>query len=309
MAIHAKRLSPGAWDALLESLAVFYWYRRDFEGFLRGELADYPELLVRLNFEEPKRQVATALITSLRRNEAKYQTVAIELLIRLSEFDPSFPHLARLEDGSAKVSAAKSAHRQVLQAVGQHSALAKERDRIREEAQQRDAASALRRTHEQLLSQLKTDFMEMYGMEDHHARGKCLEGFLNRLFALVDLFPRAAYNIEHEQIDGAFTFQTDDYLLEARWWADPLQPKELNDFKAKIESKAKNVLGLMVAINGFTPGAIEKHSHGTPLVLMDGADLFAVLDDRISLAEVMERKRRHAAETGKPMLPVSQMLG
>jgi hypothetical protein len=306
---HAKRLSPSAWDALLEALSVFYWYRRDFEGFLRGELANHPELLIRLNFEEPKRQVATTLVTSMRGNEAKYRDVAIDLLVRLSEFDPGFAHLARLDEGTAKVAVAKSAHEQVLEVIGQHSAQAKERDRVREEAQRREAASVLRRTHKEVLSQLKAELMEMYGMGDHHARGKCLERLLNRLFALIDLYPKAAYSTEHEQIDGSFTFQTDDYLLEARWWRDSLQPKELNDFRVKIESKAKNVLGLMVAINGFTRGAIEKHSHSTPLVLMDGADLFAVLDDRINLVEVLERKRRHAAETGIPMLPVSQMLG
>lgn len=305
----AKRLSPAAWDALLEALAVFYWFRRDFEGFLRGELAAYPELLARLDFELPKRQVATALVTTMRSNEVKYQPVAIDLLVRLSEFDSGFGHLARLEEGTPKVAAAKAAHDQLLHVVGQYSEQAKEREQIREEAQRREAEEALHRTHIQVLNELKSEFLEMHAMGDHHARGKRLELLLNRLFELFDLYPRGAYSIEYEQIDGAFTFQTDDYLLEAKWWDEPLQPKHLNDFKVKIEAKAKHVLGLIVAINGFTSGAVEKHSHGTPLVLMDGADLFAILDDRIGLVEVLERKRRHAAETGIPMLPVNQMLG
>ena len=75
-----------------------------------------------------------------------------------------------------------------------------------------------------------------------------------------------------------------------------------------MESKAKHVLGLRVAVGGFTPGAIELHSRGTPLILMDGADLFPILDSRIGLTEVLDRKRRHAAETGSPMLHVKDML-
>lgn len=91
-------------------------------------------------------------------------------------------------------------------------------------------------------------------------------------------------------------------MLEARWWAKPLGPKELNDFKGKVDGKARNTLGLMVAVNGFTEGAILKHSQSqTPLVLMDGQDLMPVLEGRVGLDEVLHRKRRHAAETGSPM--------
>jgi hypothetical protein len=52
-------------------------------------------------------------------------------------------------------------------------------------------------------------------MRDPHARGRALETFLNELFRLFDLDPQAAYSLEREQIDGAFSFDTDDYVLEA----------------------------------------------------------------------------------------------
>lgn len=305
----SKRLSPAAWDALLEALAVFYWFRSDFEMFVRSELAATPELLAPLSFSESKRIVATDLVKAMRKQEARYQDLAIDLLMRLSQFDRSFPKLTRLEDGALKVAAAQAALDEVQKVVAVHSKQAEAREQVRAEATRDTEARDLRRTHDELLNALKERFTEMWSMTDHQTRGRQFEGLLNELFALVDLRPRASYSLESEQIDGAFTFQTDDYLLEARWWDRPLQPKELNDFTMKIQAKAKNVLGLMVAVGGFTPGAIEKHSHGTPLVLMDGTDLFAVLDGRISFAEMLERKRRHAAETGSPMLSVSEMMG
>ena len=53
------------------------------------------------------------------------------------------------------------------------------------------------------------------------------------------------------------------------------------------------------SVSGFTDGAIAKHSQPqTPLILMDGTDLFPILEGRIGLDEVLERKRRHAVETG-----------
>lgn len=305
----SKRLTPAAWDALLEALAVFYWYKPDFERLLRSELSESPELLAPLVFSQSKRQVATALVTRMRRQEAKYQGVAIDLLVRLSEFDPEFPRLTHLDDGADKVATARAALAEVVKVISAYSEQAKARERVREESAREAADRELRRSHDEMLTRLRDEFTRLYALEDHQARGHQFEILLNELFALVDLQPRAAYNLASEQIDGAFTFQTDDYLLEARWWKEPLQPRELNDFKAKIEGKAKNVLGLMVAVNGFTAGAIEKHSHGTALILMDGTDLFAVLDGRIGLDEVLERKRRYAAETGCPMLPVRDMLG
>lgn len=102
-----------------------------------------------------------------------------------------------------------------------------------------------------------------------------------------------------------FTFRTDDQLLEARWWKENIQPKELNDFKAKVDGEARNTLGLRIAVSGFTPGAIEEHSSAqSPLILIDGVDLMPVLEGRISLDEVLERKRRHAAETGNVLFRV-----
>ncbi|NED89510.1 hypothetical protein G3I76_56735 [Streptomyces sp. SID11233] len=49
----------------------------------------------------------------------------------------------------------------------------------------------------------------MHSATDKHQRGTDFEGFINELFALYDLEPRAAYIMEHEQIDGAFAFDTD----------------------------------------------------------------------------------------------------
>lgn len=304
----SKRLSQAAWDALSEALAVFYWYRGDFEAFLRGELTDAPELLARLNFTLTKREVSTDIVAFLRRNEDRYQPLAIDLLVHLGEFDLRFPRLARLDDGGAKVAKAQAALEDVRAVVAAYGELAAAREQVRAEAQRQRHDEEQRRVREGALATLRVRFLDLQTMENAHERGRQLEGLLNELFDLHELYPRAAYSLEHEQIDGAFTFQTDDYLLEAKWWKTPLQPKHLNEFKAKVESKAKHVLGLLVAVGGFTDGAIKTHSQGTPLILMDGADLYAVLDGRISLLEVLERKRRHAAETGSPMLPVSRMV-
>lgn len=307
--MRTKRLTEPAWDALYEALAVFYWRKRDLEGFVRGHLRDYPELLAPLDFTGYKRSVAADLVGLLRRDEGRYQGLAIDLLVALSKFDERFPRLAREEDGAQLVRTAQGALADVRKMVDVYSAEAEARAKARADIDAEAERSASRRGHRDALARLRDRFMELHGGTlSPQQRGVNFERLLNELFGLFDLEPRASYTLESEQIDGAFTFRTDDYLLEARWWKGPVQPKDLRDFEGKIRRKAANVLGLMISVNGFTEGSRNWKAEGTPLILMDGTDLFAVLDDRIELPELLERKRRHAAETGEPWLPLAQVL-
>lgn len=305
----ARRLSDSAWDAILDAVAVFYWYKPDQERFLRSALRDQPEILGQLTFGSTKREVASELVSALQTNEEKYQIVALELIERLAGFDESFPHLARLDGGVDKVAAARDALAAVQAVTGQNRKLLEERELLQERIAEEARSAELRRSHHAVLAELLREFLELFGMVDHQERGRRLEGLIERLFSLHDLQPRAAYSLSEEQIDGAFTFRTDDYLLEAKWWSTPVDPKELNHFRAKVESKAANTLGLCISVSGFTPAAIAKQSVSSPLLLMDGSDLHAILEGRIGLSEALERKRRHAVETGAPMYPVAAMLG
>jgi hypothetical protein len=309
MPARIRRLNHAAWDAILEDVAVFHWWKEDQTRFLRSVLRDCPEVLSRLPFGSPKRAVASELVSILAANEDRYQDVALELIEELARFDERFPKLARLDDGASKVEGAQSALAEIRNLTRTNRKLLEERDELRQRIEDDQKAAELQRTLDAVLAELLTEFLAMFAAADPHDRGIRLEKLLSRLFALYDLNPRASYNLDHEQVDGAFTFNTDHYLLEAKWWKKALEPRELNHFRAIVESKAANTLGLCVAVNGFTAGALAKHSERSPLVLMDGADLHAILDNRISLPEALERKRRHAVETGNPMYSVAQMLG
>lgn len=146
-------------------------------------------------------------------------------------------------------------------------------------------------------------------MSDEQAqhRGREFEPFLNRLFGLFDLEPRLAYSLAHEQIDGAFTFDTDDYIVEAKWCKDRVSREQADAFDKKVERKGKNALGLIVSVNGFSSDAVIQYSQGTKFMTMDGPDLMAVLNGQIRLEDLLQRKRRHANETGECYFPVSKI--
>jgi hypothetical protein len=126
---------------------------------------------------------------------------------------------------------------------------------------------------------------------------------------LFDLDPKASFKIEGEQIDGAFTFESADYLFEAKWQNELVRANALDSLSSKVQRKLDNTLGLFLSINGFSPDGITAHSFGRKVVLlMDGSDVMAVLDGRIDLPELLRRKRRHAAQTGEIYFRYQDML-
>lgn len=188
-------------------------------------------------------------------------------------------------------------------------------DEVRDREAKRQAARAAHaesvaaiRTFSDDLAEIKQHYMELHVMENPQLRGPKFERMLNALFALFDLDPRLSYNLATEQIDGALTFDTDDYIIEAKWWKEPVGRPELDVFAKKIERKSKNTIGLFISNSGFTSDALEEYWKGTPFLAVDGEDLFHVLDGRIKLPEMIYTKRRHASETGSCMIRVRDFL-
>jgi hypothetical protein len=68
-------------------------------------------------------------------------------------------------------------------------------------------------------------------------------------------------------------------------------------------------LGLFLSMNGFSEDAVKAHSSGRRLmILMDGADLMSVLEERFDLIQLLLRKRRCAAQTGNIYLRSHEIL-
>lgn len=129
------------------------------------------------------------------------------------------------------------------------------------------------------------------------------------MFALFDIDAKAPFRIAGEQIDGAFTFEGGEFLLEAKWQDEKTPVADLDAFAGKVGRKLDNTLGLFLSMNGYQDSAVEVHSRTRPVMfLMDGADLRAVIDGRISLPELLRRKRQHAARTGDVYIGAYTML-
>ena len=162
----------------------------------------------------------------------------------------------------------------------------------------------------EVLEELKKEFYKLSSSKDFQARGYALEKFLNQLFGLYDLDPKGSFKVEGEQIDGAFTFNNEEYLLEAKWKTELTNLADLDSFSGKLRRRLENTLGLFISINGFSTESINKFACDRKLMLlMDGNDLIAVLDERITLPELLKRKKRAAAQTGNIYFRYQDMIG
>ena len=102
-----------------------------------------------------------------------------------------------------------------------------------------------------------------------------------------------------EQIDGAFKFEGENYLLEAKWQDKAASYEPLLQFAGKTEGKMYG-RGVFVSVNGFSSGAVELLVKGRAIktILIDGEDLILVFENHLSFAQMIDKKVAAAQKSG-----------
>ena len=85
-------ISPGAYGALSEALAVIYWNKSALHRFLRTFLRDHPELLAGIDFAGPKREAADDVVDRLMADEPRYHDLTWHLMANVATRE-TFPNL------------------------------------------------------------------------------------------------------------------------------------------------------------------------------------------------------------------------
>jgi hypothetical protein len=292
-----KRFSPAAIVALKEALCAAYWYKADLRSFLQQCLSN-PAVLAILNWDNYKRQIVSDLVDYLTKNQNKHLEDLTRLCNEVSNIT-SFRHLEQLDGGGQKVERAQIAIAHLKHLVEPHQQVQKEQEDLIE--RQRKAAEKLKTNAavRQKLEEIKTRYISLVMSLDVQARGFALEKVMYDIFELFDLDPKASFRNTGEQIDGAFSLEGTDYLLEARWQQELISAAALDAFASKVRRKLENTMGVFLSINGFSPEGVGAHcSGGAVIILMDGTDLMAVFEERIDIVSLLLRKKRHAAQTG-----------
>ena len=100
----------------------------------------------------------------------------------------------------------------------------------------------------------------------------------------------------------------DTYLVEAKWQNELTPVADLYVFHGKIGEKAAWTRGLFVSYSGFSPDGLSAFGRSKNIICIDGLDLSEALARELPLNAVLERKVRHASETGNVFARVRDLF-
>jgi hypothetical protein len=305
-----RRISANAISALKDALTAAFWFKRDLYDYAKAAVGGEPTFLAGIDWtssEQYKRDSVSLFVDRLVRAQDEHQDLLLALLVDVAAM-ADFPQLRRAEDPEPKIASARAAVARLREVVEPYERALMDEQSARERIDAAKQAARDRRATSDRLTELQAHYFELLGMEPV-PRGFALEKLLTAVIEAFDLDPRGSFRVVGEQIDGGFGLDSEHFLLEAKWQQEATARADLDIFSAKVGRRGENTLGLCIAINGFEPTAVDLHSgNRSPIMLMDGGDLNAVLEQRIDLRELLRRKRRETSMTGRVLLTAADIL-
>jgi len=143
------------------------------------------------------------------------------------------------------------------------------------------------------------------GKQSKQGRGYSLEDILQQLFMLNEIEYHPPYRTTTEQIDGWFSYDGTQYLVEARWRETTPTKGDILEFQGKVRGKLHGTRGLFVSAVGFRDEVVDDLDKAENCVLlMDGRDLMHILEDRIGLIDGLDHKITQASKRGIVFAPL-----
>jgi len=288
-------------DACLKS----FWYKRALKSFLRRHHISDSALAALAG--ETKRDFLYRLFDRLvERRDNKGHKLVLTMARDLAS-QTAFPDLKNVEDSEHKVADAKEAVRLLGNEIKKlDTSLEDEKERQerrREAAERRAQALRAAKTLDSLKARFEEDVAPLVGTQDG---GYAFEKWFYDLVDFFEIDCRRPYkDPDGRQIDGAITLDGTTFLVELKFKASKADASDVDSLKAKVEAKADNTMGVMLAMSSYSSVAIRGASgRRSTLLLLDHEHLYHVLGSVMNLDELILRVKRHASQTGQAYLPV-----
>lgn len=309
-----KKLSAQAIVALKEALANIYWYKNDLEDFISN--CGIPrDIIKRVDWQAGSKRDSVRTFVDLLASSTDHVYEYLFLLFENTSKINSFTHFNSIRNEDLDVEELKqkaiSAVRALNAIYEPHVHVVNEKNLIKKREEEHKLRIKNNIALKEKLEILKKEFiaLQVEGVSNTQKRGYDLEKLLYKLFDVYSMHPKASYIADADQIDGAFQVDDIHYLLEAKWHKNKIDKNEIIIFVDKVKKKLESTLGLFLSIEGFKESAISRYSNESPnIILMDGKDLFFVLDNRVSLYNLIKAKRAHASNTGEIWYSVDNLL-
>lgn len=294
---------PPVAEALQNALTRLHPNKSGLRSFLAEALGS-PVVLSRLDWTASHAGIVDELVDNLVRDQHQGGDNLARLAVAVASVK-DFRRLTRLEAGTTTAALAETAVAALRDLV------AGEADRDILPASTALPAAAERRGNTEALDRaglaaLRDEYLGLLGPRPPEAPGAALARLLQRLIRSLRSDAEITIEVTGDcHVDGAVTLHGAKYLFLGRWQQHPVSYDQLMTFHRSLLVRPEDIPGLFLAINGFAPYAVALCSpSGTEMILADGSDLLAVLEGELTLAQLLDRKRRHAAETGEIFLPI-----
>ncbi|RTZ02747.1 hypothetical protein EKL98_12875 [Flavobacterium bomense] len=294
-----KKMSANSILALKDALVAIYYRKKDLRQFIELTIENAAIVSTIDWADNVKYESVSQLIDRMVKRQDFYQTDLLKLVQEVGNIN-DFSHLEYWEkENRGLIKKAEVAVGKLRQQAKGHFDTIEELKKAEERRETTKEKLKDSIAYQQKLDELKMEFYEIASNTNSQQKGFQFEKFLNKLFNFFDLDPKSAFKVIGEQIDGAFTFDNTDYLLEAKWQEKSIIAADLYTFGGKIQGKLKNTLGLFVSLGPYSSECTETGSSVLKsMILMDGMDLMQVLEGRVRLNDMILIKRRHASQTG-----------
>ena len=296
---YTLQLAELTFDAILK---VFN-RKKTFLRFLRS-MGVKENVLLGFDPNETKREFLERLFPKMQDTDNGKKAI-LKMAIELAEFK-DFPDLKGFEDSKQKIDSANEAVSKLNQCISeQHKKDTDEKEKARliENARQRAEEIKKARTN---LDNLEARLNEMTLRMGTQQAGY---DFQDWFYDLVDFFEvqcRRPFSSSGRQIDGSISVSNTEYLVELKFQGRQADAQDIDSILAKLRNKADNTMAICIAMSGFSSVAISEAKIGrTMVLLLDYNHIFLLLRGTISFSELIDRVKRHAAQTGEPYLAVT----
>lgn len=304
---------PDLVPVLIDTIPLLHRSKKDLLGFFRGrgvpeaQLADLQQRVDTdrnsINMYEITRTVIDR-VNQLGDAGLGARREIVRRVVEWEDFSTSYPDKALQAQGLvAKV-------RQIVNAKDSFTRMQQERDREREERlrPQREAAATAQHRREQR-QMLYRELAALFGMTNRQQRGTKFEALLNQIFGLDGLSVRESFTLTidtgqvGEQIDGLIELGNQPYLVEAKWWKDPLGVDGVSQHLVRIYGRT-GVHGLIISASGFAETAIDMCRNALTqktIVLAELREIVFLLEREHDFARWLKEKTYVASVDRKPL--------
>jgi hypothetical protein len=159
--------------------------------------------------------------------------------------------------------------------------------------------------------QIKSDLFALFSETKASKRGTLLEGVLNRLFKSHGILIRESFRLVGtagegviEQIDGVVEFDGHIYLVEMKWWSQPLGVAEVSQHLVRVFNR-NAARGILISQSGYTDPAITTCRESlmkSVFVLAKLEEIIFLLERDGSLVDLLKEKVRAAITDKNPLV-------